>query len=263
MMRNTLLALTVSAVLVPWASSGAAAQAPDFDWRGRLAAGQTVEIRGVNGDVRAVASDDAAVQVLADRHGRRSDPTSVRIEVVEHAGGVTICAVYPTPRNARQDNECRPGGGRNSTSRNDVQVDFTVRVPAGVRFAGHTVNGDLTAEGIRADVKAETVNGSVDVRTTGFAEASTVNGNITCRVGRSDFDHDVEFETVNGSITVEMPEGLNADFRANTVNGSIDSDFPILITGKVSRRSLRGSIGSGGPELRLSTVNGSIRLRKI
>lgn len=260
MIRGTLSAVAVAAVIAPGAA--AQAQGTDFDWRGRLAEGQVVEVRGVNGDIRATASDDGTVRVIADRHGRRSAPRSVRIEVVEHAGGVTICAVYPTPRNARRENECRPGGGSNSTGQNDVQVDFTVRVPAGVRFAGHTVNGDLAASGIRADVKAETVNGSVDVHTSGFAEASTVNGNITCRLGRSDLDHDVNFETVNGSITIEIPDGLNADFRANTVNGSIDSDFPILITGKVSRRSLRGSIGNGGPELRLSTVNGSIRLRK-
>lgn len=258
-MRNALLVLALSAVT----ASSAAAQAASFDWRGRLGPGQTLEIRGVGGDIRALASDDATAQVVADRHGRRSDPTSVRMVVVEHAGGITICAVYPTPPNAREENECRPGGGRNSTGRNDVQVDFTVRVPAGVRFAGHTVNGDVDADGIRADVLAATVNGSVDIQTTGFAEARTVNGNITCRLGRSSFENPVEFETVNGSITIEMPDGLNANFSASTVNGSIDSDFPILVTGKVSRRSLRGAIGSGGPELRLSTVNGSIRLRKI
>ena len=259
MIRTSLLALSLTAA----AATGLVGQRSDFDWRGRLQPGQTVEIQGVNGNVRAEASSDANVRVVADRHGRRSDPSSVRIEVVEHGGGVTICAVYPTPRNARQENECRPGGGTNNTSNNDVQVDFVVQVPANVKFAGQTVNGDIHAEGLRADAKAETVNGNVDVYTSGFAEASTVNGNITCRLGRSSFEEDVEFETVNGSITIEMPEGLNADFRANTVNGGIDSDFPILVTGKVSRRSLRGSIGDGGPELRLSTVNGSIRLRKI
>lgn len=258
-MKTIVLTLAATAA----ATTGAAAQASDFDWRGRLEPGQTVEIRGVNGEIRAEPSSDATVQVMAERHGRRSDPTTVRIEVVEHAGGVTICAVYPTPRNARQQNECRPGGGRNSTSNNDVRVNFLVRVPAQVKFAGHTVNGDIDADGIRADVKAGTVNGDVDVRTAGFAEASTVNGSITCRLGRNAFAEDVQFETVNGSITIEMPDGLNADFRASTVNGSIDSDFQILVTGKVSRRSLHGTIGSGGPELRLSTVNGSIRLRKI
>lgn len=258
-MRNTLL-LTLAGLAA--GAAGAEAQDTDFQWRGELRQGQTIEIRGVNGDVRAVPGDGDAVYVEADRHGRRDDPMSVRIEVVEHDGGVTICAVYPTPRNARRENECRPGGGQNNVSRNDVKVDFMVRVPAGIQFYGHTVNGDLDADGLEADVKASTVNGDVDVRTTGFAEASTVNGSITCRLGSSRFEEDVEFETVNGSITIEMPAGLNADFRASTVNGSIDSDFEILVTGKVSPRSLRGRIGDGGPELRLSTVNGSIRIRR-
>lgn len=258
MMRSTLLTMTLAGLM----AGTAAAQSTDFEWQGELDRGQTIEIRGVNGDIDAAASDDGAVHVVADRHANRDDPMSVRIEVVEHDGGVTICAVYPTPRNARRENECRPGGGQNNVHRNDVKVDFTVRVPAGVRFAGHTVNGELDADGIEAHVKASTVNGDVEVRTAGFAEASTVNGSITCILGSSDFDEDVEFETVNGSITIELPEGLNADFRASTVNGSIDSDFPILVMGKVSRRSLRGRIGDGGPELRLSTVNGSIRIRK-
>lgn len=255
---SRLLALALLAA----AAAPAAAQ-QDFEWHGRIAEGKVLEIRGVNGDVRAVAASGDQVTVRAERRGRRSDPASVRIEVVEHDQGVTICAVYPTPDNARRENECRPGGGHNSVNNNDVRVEFVVQVPAGVRFAGATVNGDVEAEGIRADVKATTVNGDVDVRTTGFAEARTVNGDIMLRLGRSSFTEDVEFETVNGSITVEMPEGLNADFRASTVNGSIDSDFPITVTGKVSRRSLRGTIGGGGPELRLSTVNGSIRLRRI
>ena len=257
-MRSTVLAVA----LIGAVAGTAHAQGTDFEWRGVLDRGQTIEIRGVNGDIEAMASGDDAVQVVADRHARRDDPMSVRIEVVEHDGGVTICAVYPTPDNARRENECRPGGGRNNVDRNDVKVDFTVRVPAGVRFHGHTVNGELEAEGMQADVRASTVNGNVEVETSGFAEASTVNGSIVCRLGSSDFDDDVEFETVNGSITIEMPEGLDADFRASTVNGSIDSDFPILVTGKGSRRSLRGRIGDGGPELRLSTVNGSIRIRR-
>jgi hypothetical protein len=258
-MRSTAY-LAMAALLVGAAQTGA--QSTDFQWRGALDRGQTIEVRGVNGSVQAVASDDGAVHVTADRYARRDDPMSVRIEVVEHDDGVTICAVYPTPENARRENECRPGGGQMSVDRNDVKVDFMVRVPAGVRFAGHTVNGALSADGMQADVKASTVNGDVQVETAGFAEASTVNGSITCRLGSSELADDVEFETVNGSITIEMPEGLDADFRASTVNGSIDSDFPILVMGKVTRRSLRGQIGDGGPELRLSTVNGSIRIRR-
>lgn len=264
-MRTRILTIGVTAMsaMIAGTTSGAAAQANDFDWAGQLRAGQTLEIRGANGHIRAESSPDGRVHVVADKRARRSDPAAVRVEVVEHAGGVTICSVYPTPADASRPNECRPGGGRSSTNRSDVQVDFYVRVPAGVHFSGHTANGNIEANGLSSDVRAETVNGDVRIRTAGFAQATTVNGSIVSRLGRSSFVQDVAFETVNGSITVETPDGLDADFRATTVNGSIDSDFQILVTGKISRRSVEGTIGGGGPQLRLSTVNGSIRLRKI
>src|SRR2546422_4855498 len=57
---------------------------------------------------------------------------------------------------------------------NDVTVDFTVRVPAGVRFLGKTVNGEVEAAVGSSDVEAITVNGSIRISTTGYAEAQTV-----------------------------------------------------------------------------------------
>ena len=42
---------------------------------------------------------------------------------------------------------------------NDVNVEFRVKVPAGVRFVGRTVNGGIEASGITADAEAHTVNG--------------------------------------------------------------------------------------------------------
>src|SRR5204862_7408498 len=100
------------------------------------------------------------------KRGRRSDAGDVEINVIEHADGVTICALYPTDRN-REENECRPGGkGRNSARDNDVNVEWTVKVPRGVRFAGRTVNGDVVGRGLAAEAEEHTVNGSVSVETT-------------------------------------------------------------------------------------------------
>jgi hypothetical protein len=260
-MRIQLIALAGLATLT--APLPLSAQDTDFQWTGTVREGQTVEIRGVNGAIQAMISPDASVRVEANRQARRSDRESVRIEVVQHGDGVTICAVYPTPRGARRDNECRPGGGPMTVQENDVRVDFTVHVPAGVRFAGHTVNGAIRASGLRSDVRAETVNGSVDVETTGLVRANTVNGGITARIAAGRLARETSFEAVNGSIDLFLPAGLNAELRASTVTGSIDSDFPITVSGNVSRRSLRGTIGDGGPELRASTVNGTIRLRRI
>ncbi len=255
--------MTMSALAgVPGARGQAAAQAGDFRWRGVLAAGRTVEIRGVNGRVEAVPSAGGEVEVVAVKHGRRSNPAEVRVEVVEHAEGVTICAVYPNS-DASQPNVCAPGGGgRMNVNNNDVQVDFSVRVPAGVRFNGTTVNGDVTARGLGADVEAKTVNGSINVSTGGLVSAKTVNGSITAALGRADWTGELEFSTVNGGIELSFPASLSAEVEAATLNGDIQSDFPLTVTGRFSRRRMTGTIGGGGRELRLKTVNGSVHLKR-
>jgi DUF4097 and DUF4098 domain-containing protein YvlB len=256
-MRTLLTAAALSCAAL------ATAAAQDFNWHGRLVAGKRLEVKGVNGDVRAVLASGAEAVVNAKKHSRRSDPDDVKIEVVESGDGITICAVYPTPARARRENVCEPGDHwSSSTDNNDVTVDFEVQVPAGIEFNGQTVNGEMSAEGLKGDVRASTVNGSVRVTTTGLAEASTVNGSVYAQMGRSDWTNDLEFSTVNGGITLILPGALNTELRANTLNGDIETDWPLTVTGRFSQRRLHGTIGTGGRGLNLSTVNGEIRLKK-
>ena len=231
----------------------------DFEWHGRIAAGKAIEVKGVNGGIVAEPSTGTEVEVVATKSARRSDPDEVKIEVIEHEDGVTICAVYPTPRGERP-NECQPGeGGRMNTRNNDVQVEYTVRVPAGVRFIGRTVNGSVEARGLRADVEGYTVNGSVQISTRGVARASTVNGSIDAEMGTA-FTEPLEFATVNGGITLIVPAGSGAELHASTVNGDIETDFPLTVRGRFNRHKVTGTIGRGGPRLQMTTVNGDIRL---
>ena len=64
----------------------------------------------------------------------------------------------------------------------------------------------------------------------GLAEAQTVNGSIEVRMGRANWTDALEFETVNGGITIELPGDLNADVNASTVNGSLSSDWPLTVS---------------------------------
>jgi hypothetical protein len=244
----------------PSTSSAYKSTDDDFEWSGRIAAGKSIEIKGVNGAIFVNSTSGTEVKVVAKKDGRKSDPAEVSIEVIEHAGGVTVCAVYPTPWGDRP-NECAPGeGGRMNTKNNDVEVEFTVQVPAGVGFIGRTVNGDIRGSGLKADAEAVTVNGSIELSTRGTARATTVNGSIDAEMGALTSGA-LEFETVNGGITVTIPAGSGADVSASTVNGDITTDFPITVKGKFNKQRLTGTIGKGGADLRLTTLNGSIRLR--
>src|SRR3979409_1448652 len=174
-MRTNLMASVIVSVAMLVAVSHAAAQT-DFQWHGQLASGQTIEIKGINGDVRATASSSGEAEVTAARSARRSNPADVRIEVVPHAGGVTVCGVYPAVP-GRAPNRCEPGGeGRSNTRDNDTVVHFDVRVPYGVGFIGRPGNRDSNSESLQGDAEAYSVNGSVRLTTTGLALASTING---------------------------------------------------------------------------------------
>lgn len=229
----------------------------DFNWSGRLKPGQTVEIKGVNGGIRADRSS-GDIQVTARKSAWRSDVNSVKVEVVPSPDGVTICAVYPGDGHP---NECRPGeGGRMSTRDNDVKVEFTVRLPKGVRLVAKTVNGGIDASGLESDVLASTVNGKIHIATTGLATAKTVNGGLDVTMGSSNWTEPLAFTTVNGGIDLTIPAGVNADVHASTVNGGLSTEFPLTVSGRWGPKSINGRIGTGGRELKLSTVNGGIRL---
>ncbi len=259
MMRVVMSAALASALVTGLAN------AQEFSWKGRLAQGKTIEIRGVNGDVNAVIGTGPDVEVTAQKRARRSDPDEVEVKVIEHAGGVTICTIYPPSRRSsrrNRENSCGPGESHNNTDNNDVHVHFTVRVPAGVAFDGNTVNGDVIVEALKSDAHAETVNGSIELSTTGYAEAQTVNGSIRASMRSTSWPERLDFSTVNGGITLDLPANAAADVDAETVNGSLQTDFPLTINGRFNPRRLSGQIGGGGSRLSLETVNGDIKLRK-
>ena len=114
-----------------------------------------------------------------------------------------------------------------------------------------------------ADILARTINGSIRLSTSQGASATTVNGSITASFGETSWDGEVAFETVNGSIRLEVPAQINANLDIRTSNGRITTaDLPITTT-RSSRRRVEGTLGEGGPDLRLKTVNGSITLGPV
>lgn len=257
MNRTALTGLAAVAIM----AAPVAAQ-EEWSWNGQVPAGRTLEIKGVNGGIRAVAAGGSEVRVRATKRARRDDPRDVRMVVLEHAGGVTICAVYPHRSDSRP-NECAAGtGGRNSVQNNDVSVEWEVQVPRGVNFTARTVNGGIDATGMTGRTIARTVNGGIKLETSGIGEAATVNGGIDATLGRSDWTDEIAFRTTNGSVEVTFTRDLNAQVNAGTVTGNIDTDFPLEVRGRFLNRRISGTVGSGGRMLTLETTNGNIRLRR-
>lgn len=265
-MQRVITAVLLTALFVPVLATAQERERDDkaFSWSGSIPAGSWVRVRNLNGGIDVEPGTGTDTEVKAEKNWRRGDPKDVRFEVIKDGNNVTICALwyersscdadgYHTERHER-------GRGRN----NDVNVHFTVKLPRGVKVLTSTVNGGIGIRGASTEAIANTVNGRVDVETsTGPVEANTVNGGIRVRMDAIEGTGDMEFSTVNGSVIVEAPASLNAEVRMSTVNGGVSTDYPLTITGRIKPKSIRGTIGSGGRQVTLSTVNGSIELRKL
>src|SRR3989442_1341399 len=149
-MRMPTLLLIAAGLALP--ARQAAAQ-NEFHWKGKVAAGKAIEIKGVNGDVSAVAGS-GDVGVTAVKHAHRSDPDEVKIAVVEHADGVTICAVYPS--DGRRENTCEAG------EHGDIVTDFPLMVTG--RLGPRSLHGTIGSGGRRLEL--DTVNGTIRLRKT-------------------------------------------------------------------------------------------------
>jgi len=258
------VAFTAAALSVGTAEAQQRSNDRDFSWDGRITNGHWLYVRNLNGSIRVERATGDRAEVTAIKRWRRGDPEEVRIETRRLGGDdgdAIICAFWVESATCDEDgyrsrDEYRRGHN------NDTSVEFTIKLPAGVRLGVSTVNGGVTVNGATSEVRASTVNGRVSAMSSGGpVNASTVNGDIEVRM-RELGTGDLEYSTVNGSIEIEVPANLDADVDMRTVNGSLSADFPITLQGRVNPRRMRATIGKGGRRLRLETVNGSVELRK-
>lgn len=237
----------------------------DFSWDGRITNGRWLYVRNLNGSIRVERATGDRAEVTAVKRYRRGDPEQVRIETQRPGGDngdVIICAFWNENASCDEEGYRSRGDNHGRGRENDTSVEFTVRLPAGVKLGVSTVNGGVTVTGATSEVNASTVNGRVSaISSGGPVNASTVNGDIDVRM-RELGTGDLEYSTVNGSIEIEVPANLDADLDMRTVNGSLSADFPITLQGRVNPRRMRATIGKGGRRLRLETVNGSVEIRK-
>lgn len=294
-MRAPLLAL---AVLVSGQALCAQGRT-DFSFKRDLAAGKRLYLANIIGDVQVSGSTGRTVEITAvKKAGRHGDPEDVTIETVELSdGGVAICVRYPSSgRRWRNDNDndndsdakhrdrnpCYNNNNWNGNGdRNDTEVNFTVKVPAGLKLRAGTVSGDVYAERLEGDLEItsvsgnvrltggkgsnitlETVSGDVEILDGNAPEVygHTVSGEVTFR-GAIMNDGNYEFATTSGDITLTIPENAGAKMSAATFSGRFSSDLPATMnTARRTRHRFDATWGNGSARLDLESLSGDIRI---
>lgn len=260
MRRRNLLAFLA---LLAFPHFAAAQDRAHWSWSGTVPSGGTVAIHNVLGRIQVVRTTGKNVVVNAEKHARRGDTSDVKIEVVQSARGVTICSVY-LDDDGDESNACdREGHDHHGNSHSEVYVDYTVQIPDNLTLDATTVVGDVDATDLRGDVDVGSVTGDINVNTTGEVSARTVSGDIRAGIGVSKPQHSLEFSTVSGDVTLELPRDFSADLRLRSQFGKVESDFAVAVEATRFGHTVRGRIGAGGSVLSVSTLSGRINLRQV
>ncbi len=154
------------------------------------------------------------------------------------------------------------------------RYQYKLKVPQKIGVYARTVDkGDVFVRNIDGIVKANNVNGRVDIQNArDVRKASTVNGDITINFLESPRES-VDFNTVNGDFRFELPDNFSAKIYFDSMNGDLFSAFECKKMGpKIEKSEKNGmfkigtktgvEIGSGGPELSFKSINGDLYLRK-
>lgn len=208
----------------------------------------SISLDNVNGSVRIDVWDEESVRIEGVKRARTQ----------EHLDNLEVKIDSSRDRLTIKTNLIDKGLRKNPGS-----IDYVLTVPRNCKLDGiRTVNGPIEITGVQGEVDASSVNGQVTA--TGLrneADLSTVNGSV--RASFEEGAHPVSLKSVNGSVTLRLPESCHASVEAKSVNGAIHCDFPVTIgEGRIRKNSLKGTIGEGGPEVHLKTVNGAIHIEK-
>jgi hypothetical protein len=211
-----------------------------------------VEVREIDGAINIEAGSESEISMEASIRSRRAPRNNQ-----ENLGYFTTELNGDTLVIGRR-NEHR--GFHFFSFGNDTRVDYELRVPASVALDLRTVNGRIATHGVDGEMKAVTVNGRVNIDTPGSneVEAHTVNGRIEAHFATS--FQGATLKTVNGGVTASLP--LTASFTGDfsQVNGDIEAAFPLNIHSHPGSRRVSGEVNGGRYELRITTVNGDIKI---
>jgi DUF4097 and DUF4098 domain-containing protein YvlB len=157
--------------------------------------------------------------------------------------------------------------GPDSQPDSSWSVSYEVFVPQMTDLSMMSVNGGISLSDVRGRIEFDTKNGGVRLtRVAGDVSGETRNGGIQVELtGRTWEGGQLDARTMNGGVTITMPENYSAHIQTETVNGAISSDFPVPITvqGRIRPRNLDFNVGSGGPLIHVTTKNGGVKLQRI
>jgi hypothetical protein len=153
-------------------------------------------------------------------------------------------------------------------SRESFNVD--IQAPAKTNLNLHsTKGGNIVVENVDGDIEVVNDKGNITlINVAGSVIAHAMKGNLSATLRDVAPNKLLSFSSMNGNVTVTLPQAIKATVKIHSDKGVIDSDFDITLAtargGAIARTSktITGTINGGGLSVELRTLNGNVYLRK-
>ena len=181
-------------------------------------------------------------------------------------------------------------------------VKVLVETPANVTLEGRSSDGSMSVRGLQGEITLASSDGSLDVEdVSGNLKLRTSDGSLRVRGGggrlearSSDGSQDIAgsfeswqvassdgslkvellpgtklrepstVESKDGSLTMQVPRELAAEFDVQTRDGGLQSNLPLTTSGYDSRdehgHAVHGKMNGGGPLMSVRSSDGSVRV---
>ena len=207
-----------------------------------LTPGSKFSIRNISGSISVESWDQPRAEVIVTRRGQ---DRGGRVFFTNSASELALRTGVPD--------------GSNQDFRYEVKLPRDMG-----RIDFKSVNGSIKLSNMDGQIFVETANGTIELNdVVGVSKIQTVNGKINATLAGAS-EGPMEFVTVNGKIDVTIKSDFDAELDASVVSGglNIDDQLGIAVQREMVGRHARGTIGSGGPPLKLTAVNGSVKLSR-
>lgn len=217
----------------------------------QLSPGARVEVQGINGTAEIETWAGSGAEVTIIRSARTRDDLEYHKVIVEQtATGLVV--------RGEKDRE-RSMLGRNRQVRQRVML----KVPRQIDLAVSGINGKVSVGEVDGPVRLSGINGRVDVaQARGYSDISGINGRVKITIAQLG-ERGIHVSGVNGGVELFFAEELNADLDVTGINGGVNADVAnVTVLGKLDRQNFHAKIGSGGSPIRVSGVNGHVKLAR-
>jgi DUF4097 and DUF4098 domain-containing protein YvlB len=248
-----LLALTLTAAVFARADDHRYKEA--FSESGPFSSTGKITLENINGQIDIVTWDKNEILIEGEKSARTEEELKlIELTIDRSDSRADIKVKLPKRTGSWFGNNSVRGG-----------VRFKLTVPATATLERiRTVNSSVAIDGVRGGVDAETVNGRIRAHDLGgSARLKSVNGGLDARFTAVSTDQKLDFDTVNGSVDIVLPDDAGVQVSSSVVNGHVDCEFPLEIRdGRTRGKRLSGKIGDGRASLEARSVNGSVRIKK-